>query len=90
MAGLGRAGADTPGWNSSRLVQACSGRTESGMGVPLFGLPLLQQGTAAVREAWSQASRPSQPRIATGRYFSLGVKAEEIADNYIEHYYGSD
>jgi alkanesulfonate monooxygenase SsuD/methylene tetrahydromethanopterin reductase-like flavin-dependent oxidoreductase (luciferase family) len=48
---------------------------------PLFGLPLLQQGAAAVREAWSQASRPSQPRIATGRYFSLGVRAEETADN---------
>jgi alkanesulfonate monooxygenase SsuD/methylene tetrahydromethanopterin reductase-like flavin-dependent oxidoreductase (luciferase family) len=57
---------------------------------PLFALPLLQQGAAAVQEAWNEASRPTQPRIATGRYFSLGPKAEETADNYIEHYYGSD
>jgi len=28
------------------------------------------------------------PRIATGRYFSLGLNADVIADNYIRHYYG--
>ena len=55
---------------------------------PLFGLSVLQQGTAAVQEAWAEAGRPGQPRIVTGRYFSLGDDADAIADQYIRHYYG--
>jgi alkanesulfonate monooxygenase SsuD/methylene tetrahydromethanopterin reductase-like flavin-dependent oxidoreductase (luciferase family) len=55
---------------------------------PLFGLPVLQQGAAAVHEAWVAAGRPGRPRIATGRYFSLGEHADSVADDYIRHYYG--
>ena len=57
---------------------------------PLFGLALLQEGGAAVRRAWSAAGRQGQPRIVTGRYFSLGPDANETADAYIHHYYGTD
>jgi alkanesulfonate monooxygenase SsuD/methylene tetrahydromethanopterin reductase-like flavin-dependent oxidoreductase (luciferase family) len=57
---------------------------------PLFGLPMLQQGAAAVQEAWAAAGRPGQPRIVTGRYFSLGEDADAVADDYIRHYYGDD
>jgi alkanesulfonate monooxygenase SsuD/methylene tetrahydromethanopterin reductase-like flavin-dependent oxidoreductase (luciferase family) len=55
---------------------------------PLFGLSILQEGAAAVQEAWKEAGRPGQPRIATGRYFGLGDRADAIADEYIRHYYG--
>lgn len=57
---------------------------------PLFGLPVLQQGAAAVHEVWAAAGRPGQPRIVTGRYFSLGEDADAVADDYIRHYYGDD
>lgn len=57
---------------------------------PLFGLPVLEQGAAAVHEAWTAAGRPGQPRIVTGRYFSLGEDADAVADDYIRHYYGDD
>jgi alkanesulfonate monooxygenase SsuD/methylene tetrahydromethanopterin reductase-like flavin-dependent oxidoreductase (luciferase family) len=57
---------------------------------PLLGLSMLQEGTAAVREAWQAAGRPGQPRIATGRYFALGDNADAIADEYIHHYYGDE
>jgi len=57
---------------------------------PLFGLELLQDGAAAVAEAWSRAGRAGRPRIMTGRYFSLGSHAEDTADAYIHHYYGPD
>lgn len=53
---------------------------------PLFGIALLQEGGAAVRQAWSEAGRDGRPRIVTGRYFSLGPGAQEIADPYIRHY----
>ena len=55
---------------------------------PLFGLPVLQAGAAAVREAWERAGRSGRPRIMTGRYFSLGDDADALADGYIRHYYG--
>jgi alkanesulfonate monooxygenase SsuD/methylene tetrahydromethanopterin reductase-like flavin-dependent oxidoreductase (luciferase family) len=57
---------------------------------PLMGLPLLQQGAAAVRKAWADAGRAGQPRIATGRYFGFGDDADAIADEYIRHYYGDE
>lgn len=55
---------------------------------PLLGLPVLQQGVAAVRAAWAEAGRPGEPRIVTGRYFGLGPGADAIADGYLRHYYG--
>jgi alkanesulfonate monooxygenase SsuD/methylene tetrahydromethanopterin reductase-like flavin-dependent oxidoreductase (luciferase family) len=57
---------------------------------PLFGLSVLEEGTAAVRRAWGEAGRPGQPRIATGRYFCLGDDADSLADDYIRHYYGDE
>jgi alkanesulfonate monooxygenase SsuD/methylene tetrahydromethanopterin reductase-like flavin-dependent oxidoreductase (luciferase family) len=57
---------------------------------PLLGLSMLQEGTAAVQQAWTEAGRPGQPRIATGRYFGLGENADAIADEYIRHYYGDE
>jgi alkanesulfonate monooxygenase SsuD/methylene tetrahydromethanopterin reductase-like flavin-dependent oxidoreductase (luciferase family) len=57
---------------------------------PLFGLSVLRQGVAGVREAWAAAGRPGRPRIATGRYFSLGGDADAVADDYIRHYYGEE
>lgn len=57
---------------------------------PLFGLPMLLRGAAAVRKVWADAGREGRPRIVMGRYFCLGAGAEVIADEYIEHYYGSD
>jgi alkanesulfonate monooxygenase SsuD/methylene tetrahydromethanopterin reductase-like flavin-dependent oxidoreductase (luciferase family) len=57
---------------------------------PLFGLQILEDGTAQVRKAWADAGRPGQPRIVTGRYFSLGPDADSVADAYIRHYYGDE
>jgi alkanesulfonate monooxygenase SsuD/methylene tetrahydromethanopterin reductase-like flavin-dependent oxidoreductase (luciferase family) len=57
---------------------------------PLFGFELFQEGAATVRDAWTEAGREGAPRIVTGRYFSLGPSADEIADEYIRHYYGDD
>lgn len=54
---------------------------------PRFGLSVLQQGAAAMHAAWA-AGQPGQPRIVTGRYFSLGDDADAVADDYIRHYYG--
>jgi alkanesulfonate monooxygenase SsuD/methylene tetrahydromethanopterin reductase-like flavin-dependent oxidoreductase (luciferase family) len=63
-------------------------RHAQGWVAPLFGLSVLEEGTAAARRAWAEANRPGQPRIATGRYFCLGGDADAIADEYIRHYYG--
>ncbi len=57
---------------------------------PLFDVALLQEGAAEMERAWSAAGRDGRPRIATGRYFSLGPRADETADQYIVHYYGAD
>ena len=57
---------------------------------PSFGMPVLKDGITSARRAWSNAGRPGQPRIVVERYFSLGPDADEIADHYLMHYYGSD
>jgi alkanesulfonate monooxygenase SsuD/methylene tetrahydromethanopterin reductase-like flavin-dependent oxidoreductase (luciferase family) len=57
---------------------------------PLFGLGLLEEGVAAVRDAWSVAGRDGSPRIVSGRYFCLGENAADVADSYIRHYYGDE
>ena len=54
---------------------------------PLFGLQVLQAGATAVRQAWADAGRSGEPRIVTGRYFSLGRDADRVADDYLHHYY---
>jgi alkanesulfonate monooxygenase SsuD/methylene tetrahydromethanopterin reductase-like flavin-dependent oxidoreductase (luciferase family) len=85
------------------VEQISGGRLTAGLGLggwpedrardgwpPLVGLSILQEGTAAVRKAWAEAGRPGQPRIVTGRYFSLGDHANAIADEYVRHYYGDE
>jgi alkanesulfonate monooxygenase SsuD/methylene tetrahydromethanopterin reductase-like flavin-dependent oxidoreductase (luciferase family) len=57
---------------------------------PAFGLDTLRDGAAAARRAWAEGGRPGRPRIATLRYFSLGDAAEEIAEEYLAHYYGAE
>jgi alkanesulfonate monooxygenase SsuD/methylene tetrahydromethanopterin reductase-like flavin-dependent oxidoreductase (luciferase family) len=55
---------------------------------PLMGQQILEEGAAAVRQAWTSAGRAGEPRIATGRYVSLGPGGDAAADEYIRHYYG--
>ena len=57
---------------------------------PSFGMPVLKHGIASARRAWRRADRQGQPRIVVERYFSLGDGADEIADDYLMHYYGSE
>jgi alkanesulfonate monooxygenase SsuD/methylene tetrahydromethanopterin reductase-like flavin-dependent oxidoreductase (luciferase family) len=57
---------------------------------PLFGRQMLEEGATAVRQAWADAGRAGEPRIVTGRYFSLGPDADAVADEYIRHYYGDE
>jgi alkanesulfonate monooxygenase SsuD/methylene tetrahydromethanopterin reductase-like flavin-dependent oxidoreductase (luciferase family) len=57
---------------------------------PLYGSAMLDAGASAVREEWTRAGRTGEPRIVTGRYFSLGPQADAVADEYIRHYYGND
>jgi alkanesulfonate monooxygenase SsuD/methylene tetrahydromethanopterin reductase-like flavin-dependent oxidoreductase (luciferase family) len=72
------------------LVPAAYARAATegqGWVAPLFGLQVLEDGATAVRKVWADAGRSGQPRIATGRYFSLGWDADRVADDCIRHYY---
>ena len=83
--------ADRPALLFGGLVSAAYTRAAiegHGWVAPLFGLPSLTVGARAVREAWDEAGRHGEPRIVTGRYFSLGKQADHVADVYIRHYYG--
>jgi alkanesulfonate monooxygenase SsuD/methylene tetrahydromethanopterin reductase-like flavin-dependent oxidoreductase (luciferase family) len=55
---------------------------------PFMGHETLVDGAESLRRAWSEAGRPGRPRLVVARYFSLGDGAGEIADHYLEHYYG--
>jgi alkanesulfonate monooxygenase SsuD/methylene tetrahydromethanopterin reductase-like flavin-dependent oxidoreductase (luciferase family) len=57
---------------------------------PSFGFQVLKDGITSARRAFSEAGRQGQPRIVVERYFSLGNGADEIADHYLMHYYGSE
>jgi alkanesulfonate monooxygenase SsuD/methylene tetrahydromethanopterin reductase-like flavin-dependent oxidoreductase (luciferase family) len=57
---------------------------------PLMGRQMLEEGAAAVRRHWAEAGRAGEPRIVTGRYFSLGPDADRVADEYLRHYYGDE
>ena len=57
---------------------------------PFFGHELLVDGIASMRRAWADAGRPGLPRIVAARYFSLGPGADEVADDYLRHYYGAE
>jgi alkanesulfonate monooxygenase SsuD/methylene tetrahydromethanopterin reductase-like flavin-dependent oxidoreductase (luciferase family) len=41
---------------------------------------------ARLRDAWHEAGRPGEPRIAALNYFSLG--ADDASRQYLHHYYG--
>jgi alkanesulfonate monooxygenase SsuD/methylene tetrahydromethanopterin reductase-like flavin-dependent oxidoreductase (luciferase family) len=82
-----------PGLLFGGLVPAAYTRAATraqGWVAPLFGLQMLENGAVAVRQAWADAGRSGEPRIVTGRYFSLGRDADRIADEYIRHYYGDE
>ncbi|GCD96144.1 LLM class flavin-dependent oxidoreductase [Embleya hyalina] len=57
---------------------------------PSFGFETLTSGMAAVREAWDTAGREGSPRVTVERYFCLGPGADDAADAYLHHYYGTD
>jgi alkanesulfonate monooxygenase SsuD/methylene tetrahydromethanopterin reductase-like flavin-dependent oxidoreductase (luciferase family) len=89
----GRLAAGRPGLLFGGLVPAAHRRAATegqGWVAPLFGLQILEDGVLSVRQAWADAGRSGEPRIATGRYFSLGPEADAVADEYIRHYYGDD
>jgi alkanesulfonate monooxygenase SsuD/methylene tetrahydromethanopterin reductase-like flavin-dependent oxidoreductase (luciferase family) len=57
---------------------------------PFFGFEMLVDGIASVRQAWIEAGRSSRPRVVVERYFCLGAGADEVADEYLLHYYGPE
>jgi alkanesulfonate monooxygenase SsuD/methylene tetrahydromethanopterin reductase-like flavin-dependent oxidoreductase (luciferase family) len=63
-------------------------RLGDGWVAPSFGHEALTTGIDAMREAWREAGRPGQPRVVVERYFCLGAGAGDVADHYLEHYYG--
>jgi alkanesulfonate monooxygenase SsuD/methylene tetrahydromethanopterin reductase-like flavin-dependent oxidoreductase (luciferase family) len=84
----------------SSVRRLSGGRLTAGLGMggspadyEASGVPLTGRGArfetdlSATRAA---ADRDGQPRIATGRYFSLGATADKVADAYVRHYYDSE
>jgi alkanesulfonate monooxygenase SsuD/methylene tetrahydromethanopterin reductase-like flavin-dependent oxidoreductase (luciferase family) len=69
---------------------ARAAREGDGWVAPLFGLQVLLDGIEQIRKAWGEAGREGEPRIVTGRYFSLGRSADSTADEYVRHYYGDE
>lgn len=52
------------------------------------GPGMFRGGAEAVRNAWREAGKPGKPRLVALSYFSLGDAAAELADGYINDYYG--
>jgi alkanesulfonate monooxygenase SsuD/methylene tetrahydromethanopterin reductase-like flavin-dependent oxidoreductase (luciferase family) len=74
------------------LVPAAHARAAAcgeGWVAPFLNHAVLLHGVDAVHQAWSQQRRPGTPRIATGRYVSLGHHATTTARDYLRHYYGT-
>jgi alkanesulfonate monooxygenase SsuD/methylene tetrahydromethanopterin reductase-like flavin-dependent oxidoreductase (luciferase family) len=69
---------------------ARAARLADGWVAPFFGFEMLVGGIASVRQAWTDAGRSSRPRVVVQRYFCLGGGADEIADEYLLHYYGHE
>jgi alkanesulfonate monooxygenase SsuD/methylene tetrahydromethanopterin reductase-like flavin-dependent oxidoreductase (luciferase family) len=61
---------------------------EWGAGWTSGGAPPAQSApfAARLRDAWHEAGRPGEPRIAALNYFSLG--ADDASRQYLHHYYG--
>jgi alkanesulfonate monooxygenase SsuD/methylene tetrahydromethanopterin reductase-like flavin-dependent oxidoreductase (luciferase family) len=75
------------------LVPAAFARAASlgdGWVAPFFGFEMLVDGMTFVRRAWTDAGRSGLPRVVVQRYFCLGMGADEVADEYLLHYYGQE
>lgn len=59
-------------------------------GFTIGGAPADQAAgiVAAYRQAWADAGRTEEPRIAALAYFSLGQEAEDDSRGYLRDYYG--
>jgi alkanesulfonate monooxygenase SsuD/methylene tetrahydromethanopterin reductase-like flavin-dependent oxidoreductase (luciferase family) len=82
-----------PGLLFGGFVEAAfarAARLGDGWVAPFFGHEALIEGAANARSAWASAGRSDAPRICVQRYFCLGSGAEEVADEYIAHYYGRE
>jgi alkanesulfonate monooxygenase SsuD/methylene tetrahydromethanopterin reductase-like flavin-dependent oxidoreductase (luciferase family) len=98
LVGSSRSGAAIPALPPGRprllfggLVPAAfrrAARLGDGWVAPSFGLDALIDGAARVRAAWRDEGRAGEPRVVVERYVHLGPAADEIADHYLEHYYG--
>ncbi|MEV6848444.1 LLM class flavin-dependent oxidoreductase [Actinoplanes sp. NPDC051411] len=52
------------------------------------GLGMFRKGSGAVRAEWARAGRDGRPRTYALVYFSLGDRADELANAYLRDYYG--
>lgn len=66
-----------------RIIRYGDGWT-SGGGGPELAAPFYEK----VRDAWSAAGRPGQPRLAGLVYFSLGADVADESQAYLRDYYG--
>lgn len=55
-----------------------------GGGTPEMGAPMVER----VRNAWREAGRDGEPRLAVLAYYALGDDAAEESRAYLRHYYG--
>jgi len=67
-----------------RAVKWGAGWTAGGAGPEMAG-----GFVAKVREAWRQAGREGEPRLAALTYFSLGTETEPDSRGYLRHYYAN-
>jgi alkanesulfonate monooxygenase SsuD/methylene tetrahydromethanopterin reductase-like flavin-dependent oxidoreductase (luciferase family) len=51
------------------------------------GFEMFAQGAERVRQAWSAAGRPGEPRLAALAYYALGPDATSLAERYLHDYY---
>jgi alkanesulfonate monooxygenase SsuD/methylene tetrahydromethanopterin reductase-like flavin-dependent oxidoreductase (luciferase family) len=65
-----------------RMVEYGRGWIAGGGGPQMF-----EAGAQRARDAWAQAGRPGQPRLAALAYFALGPRAREHAEAYLKDYY---
>ncbi|OLF05832.1 N5,N10-methylene tetrahydromethanopterin reductase [Actinophytocola xinjiangensis] len=67
----------------ARTARVADGWISGGGGVDMF-----TGGVHALRAAWREAGREGSPRIVSLTYFALGSSARELADGYLNDYYG--
>jgi len=67
----------------ARTARVADGWISGGGGVDMFA-----GGVNALRAAWREAGRDGSPRIVSLTYYALGSSAQELADGYLNDYYG--